>query len=243
MRPWGYAICIGVAVGLIAPASALAARSATTRERHAITHAAAIADSSPTQSVRVTNINVSTAGPWATATVSLYLKHDKKPEMVSEETFFQLHGQWWDTTNGNAPHRTPPPAVVSDLGLPGSGGTSSNVAHIIAYVFIGLLVLGLLALIGKISPRTGTRSAGPPSQTGGGVPAGTLSSWGPKGRRTCPSCGGSRPACYVCQGRGTVPNPNFPQWGSQFMNCTLCHGAGKTPPPCPRCGDRGWVEN
>jgi len=237
MRRPGCAICLGVAVGLLASAPALAARSATAPERRAITHAAAIADGSPTQRVRVTNIKVSTAGPWATATVAIYLKRTKTPEMVSEETFFRLHGRWWDTTDGNAPQRTAPAAVVSDLGLPGSGDTASNVGHIIAYVFIGLLVLGVLALIGKISSAT---SAG--AEPGGG---GRTSSSGPqpfkpqygtKPSEKCryPACRSGKVMCHICHGRGSIQDPQT----SQFHPCPgPCMRTGWV--NCPRCNGKG----
>jgi len=37
--------------------------------------------------------------------------------MVAEETFLKAHGKWLDTNYYRTPDRTPPNAVVADLGL------------------------------------------------------------------------------------------------------------------------------
>ncbi len=64
---------VGVAVSLALVASAFAWRRPTRGERKAIVAAAAAAPHAGSSRVHVSNIRVSTVGPWASATVMIYV--------------------------------------------------------------------------------------------------------------------------------------------------------------------------
>ena len=63
--------------------------------------------------------------------------------MVAEDTFLKAHGKWLETNYYLTPDRTPPNAVVADLGLPAdpSKSKSNHTVEIIGTVAIGLLAL------------------------------------------------------------------------------------------------------
>lgn len=83
---------------LAVPTIAQAHRAPTPRERSQIRHAAILAEGGPRLRIAVTDIRVSAAGAWATATVTTYPKaKGAKPEMVAEDTFLKAHGKWLDT--------------------------------------------------------------------------------------------------------------------------------------------------
>lgn len=246
--------CTLVAVAGALPAVAYASRQPTSRERAAITRAAVKTDGSPTQRVRVSQIVVSTAGPWATATVSLYLKRDPTtPEMVSEETFYRSHGEWLDTNNAKTPERTPPDAVVQDLSLPANPGQNtgpSTLAYIIAGIIIVLIVALIIALVVRVIKKLsgGVVITEPPQQP---RPQQRRQPQHPStsslGKRKCSCNTGTRwgkrycaqyDKCKPNNGYVWVPDPTSP--GRQMMiHCPTC--GGKSEWTCPDCRGEGWV--
>ena len=64
-------VLVAVALSLTLTASAQAWRKPTMSERRAITRAASTTPHAGSQKVRVSRIRVSTAGPWASATVTI----------------------------------------------------------------------------------------------------------------------------------------------------------------------------
>ena len=107
-----------VVVALAHASDALAARSPTTGERSSITQTAVMTEGSPTQTVRVSAIRVSSVGPWATATVGIYLHGGLEQEIA--EKFYETHGRWIDLASANAPAVSMPLKVEQELGLAAS---------------------------------------------------------------------------------------------------------------------------
>jgi len=210
---------------LASPAAAFAHRDPTARERAQITRAALAANGSPTQTVKVTDLVISTQAPWARANVSLYLKSaPKAPEQVSEELFYRSRGRWHDRSGTS--RREPPDAVVSDLDLSGPGGTNRTRGLIILGVaFALLLAAGMVYRIRNPSPvRTRTTAGG--GGGGGGARAKPPRQYETH-RNSCIGCGGEKVTrCNACNGGGGgwTPNPNNPD--------TLIYQ------PCTGCGDR-----
>jgi hypothetical protein len=156
-RRTGLWLALLIAAGLWIPPSALAARDPTAAERVAITGAAAETEAGPTQRVVVTNIEVSTKGPWAVADVALYLRGVAEVEQEMTDTFYKRGGRWLDTANANTPERTMPAAVESDLGLDDAtfGGVPFKVYLYICWFF------GLAAIIDVLGqPRAAFARAG-----------------------------------------------------------------------------------
>jgi len=79
----GTALAI-VVIALAHASDALASRSPTARERSGITQTAVTTEGSPTQTVRVSAIRLSSVGPWATATVGIYLHGGLEQEIADE---------------------------------------------------------------------------------------------------------------------------------------------------------------
>jgi hypothetical protein len=232
---WIVHLLTVLALALILPCAAQASRRPTPRERAAITRAAVATAGSPTQRVRVSDIEVSTAGRWATATVSLYLRSaPEEPEQASEDTFYRARGKWRDTANGNTPDRTPPKAVVEDLDLPTQGeGTSHTLVILIAAAGI-LLLLGVVGGRGKQPVRQPPGGREPRSSSPTPVQPST------EYRTTCSSCNGEgKRRCDHCGGRGgwDGPHPHSPG-NLMWVTCPACGGVQRT---CDACNGRGWT--
>jgi hypothetical protein len=75
-------------------ASAMAWRRPTQGERKAITQAV-LSTSAPHKKVRVSNIRVSTVGPWASAAVTIN-------PLTSTDILHKVHGKWIRARNGTA---------------------------------------------------------------------------------------------------------------------------------------------
>jgi hypothetical protein len=76
-------------------ASAMAWRAPTGTERAAITQAA-MSNTPPHKKVHVSNIHVSTVGPWASAEVTI------SPLGASTDILHQVHSKWIIVCNGTA---------------------------------------------------------------------------------------------------------------------------------------------
>jgi hypothetical protein len=127
------------------PAGAAAERDPTPAEVSAITAAGVETAGSPTQRVKVTNIEVSDSGRWAVADVSLYLNGEL--EMAAQDMFYRRGAAWLDTANANTPERTIPADVERELGLAESsfGGIYFEI-YLFACWFFGLAALFDVAL-------------------------------------------------------------------------------------------------
>jgi hypothetical protein len=101
MRTSGRAICVALvsAFSLTVAASALAWRSPTASERSAITSAALRTPTAAHEKVHVSRIRVSTAGPWASASVAVYF--GKQPDYATD-ILHKVHGKWRVASTGTA---------------------------------------------------------------------------------------------------------------------------------------------
>jgi hypothetical protein len=93
---------------LVAPAAAQASREPRPSERAAIVRAARRTEAAPGVKVRVADVRVSTAGPWAVATVTLVYPASSQEQ---EEHFRRAGARWIDT------QREMPLADQRSLGL------------------------------------------------------------------------------------------------------------------------------
>jgi hypothetical protein len=209
------AICTFACLGL--PTTAVASRAPSRVERVAITRAAITTEGGQGLLIRVTDIRVSTAGPWAVATIALFRrKYLKKPEEIFDGTFYRDRGRWLDTNSIKTPHRTPPGAVVRDLGLapnPSKGGGGLSTLAIIG------IVVGGLILLSAIGGRSGRKSGG---TSGNFVPTASFPGSQPARKEVkCPNCVGRKwENCRLCLGAGC--------WGCQGgrVTCQTCQGKG-----------------
>lgn len=238
----GAGLCVMGAV----PSTALASRVPRPNEREAITRAAVATDGGPFLLIRVSDIRVSTAGPWATANVATYQrKYPKHPEMVAEESFYRFDGRWLDTNNANTPERNPPAAVVADLGLPSNANPHHGASHVILIAVLS--VLGFLLLCGVIGdvltrlvkgpgpqpPEPNPPKPYPPEPQPGSEPY----SYDPP-KEKCMVCHGSgKMDCYTCHGNRSIPDPNT----GEPIPCVVCQATGKSNVPCTNCHGTGWV--
>lgn len=251
--------------GLAAPDAALAARSPSHGEQAAIIAAAVSADGSPQQRVRVSDVRISTDGPWAAASVSIYRRGSSQLEQAEEDTFYRVHGSWIDMASADAPNIAMPAAVERDLGLANSefGGTYFKVYLILCW----LLGLGAIWDV-LLQPRSAFKQARHSKlrwlaiELLGVVPAGIFT-WGYYAIRIRPGVvrAGGRPPRTILKAllRGLsalVPDPGTPvggppartptrsppvQWDSKpksERDCTSCGGKGKH--MCNHCQGRGF---
>jgi hypothetical protein len=89
------ALALMIVLCLTLTPSAMAWRHPTKSERRAITHAA-ISTAAPDKKVHVSNIRVSTVGPWASAGVTI------NPLGLSTDILHKVHGKWILASNGTA---------------------------------------------------------------------------------------------------------------------------------------------
>ena len=179
-------------------------------------------------------IRISTAGPWAIATVDTYqCRFPKHVEMSADESFYRDRGRWLDTNSISTPERTPSDAVVADLGLsPNSskGGGGLSMVEIIGIVLGGLV---LLSILGSMTGVRGPDVDPPPK------PSEPVEPWRLP-HRTYPVCNGNKPVCTICGGRKMVPNPNSPD--ASHAEHVACYSRAN-PVPCSRCQGRGYIDN
>jgi hypothetical protein len=93
------AAVVGV-LWLTLTASAMASRAPTAAERRAITKVASHApNAAPGNKIRVSHIRVSTVGPWARATVTLFFGNVGDS---ATDVLHKVHGKWVDAGTGTA---------------------------------------------------------------------------------------------------------------------------------------------
>jgi hypothetical protein len=102
----------------------------------------------PRATVKLTDIRVSTLGPWAAATVSV---HSPTVSQVSDDTFYRGPHGWIDTASADFNGPETPSAVEDELGLNGSGRS--------VWLEIAVLVGWFLALCGSVDVLLQPRSA------------------------------------------------------------------------------------
>ena len=150
-----------VVVALAHASDALASRTPTARERSGIAQTAVMTKGSPTQTVRVSVISVSSVGPWATATVGVYLHGQLEPEMA--EKFCESHDHWIDLANADAPNVTMPRGVEEELGLASTPITKNPLLiYLFACWFFGLAAIWDVLL----QPSKAFRAAGHSKRNG-----------------------------------------------------------------------------
>lgn len=109
-----------LSVGVLFPAPAGAWRRPTPREKRVLTRLAKRTPhaGSPKKKIHVSDIKVSTVGPWAIATISAFYNH--RP--LAAYAFFHKYGHRWHLSRGSGAGvscgtRMPDP-VKTDLGVP-----------------------------------------------------------------------------------------------------------------------------
>jgi hypothetical protein len=119
-RPAAGTICVAAAsvLWLTLTASAMAWRHPTASERGAITRAASRTPTSPPHKmVHVSRIRVSTVGPWASATITIYVGN--VPDAATD-ILHKVHGKWINAGAGTAGEQCVMPLKDRrDLGLAG----------------------------------------------------------------------------------------------------------------------------
>lgn len=120
-----------LAVALAVPAIAEAYGAATQAEQSEMEHAAVLYHENPNSDVpgthvTVANVKVSTAGPWALASVAVTAKATGE-QAGGPEAFRQTDGTWTDVGFFNEePDSMLPEAVARDLGVPYLPGNKSG---------------------------------------------------------------------------------------------------------------------
>jgi len=154
-----------LAVALVVPAISQAYRAATPAERSEMERSAVRYHENPNSdvpgtNVTVTNVKVSTAGPWALASVAVTAKATGE-QAGGPEAFRKIDGTWTDVGFFNEePASMLPDAVAKDLGVPylpsnergTSTSTSGNTSESSLKVFFKIEALvswfiGLLAML------------------------------------------------------------------------------------------------
>ncbi len=94
------AAAVVVALWLTPTASALASRAPTAAERRAITKVAShTPNAAPGKKVQVSRIRISTVGPWARATITIYFGN--APDTATD-ILHKVHGTWVNAGAGTA---------------------------------------------------------------------------------------------------------------------------------------------
>jgi hypothetical protein len=153
-----------LAVALAIPAVAQAYRAATRAEQSEMERSAVLYHANPNSdvpgtNVTVTNVKVSTAGPWALASVAVTAKATGE-QAGGPEAFRRIHGTWTDVGFANEePASMLPKAVAKDLGVPylpnnesGASPSTSGNTHALRTGFeIAALAGWLLCIISLVS--------------------------------------------------------------------------------------------
>jgi hypothetical protein len=92
-------VLLTAVLGLVLVASALAWRAPTRSQQQAITRVAERAPHAGHAHVRVSHVRVSTVGPWASATVTLYFGNE--PDDATD-ILHRVHGKWTNASTGTA---------------------------------------------------------------------------------------------------------------------------------------------
>jgi hypothetical protein len=94
------AAAVVVVLWLALTASAMASRAPTAAERRAITKVASHApNAAPGKKIHVSHIRVSTVGPWARATITIFF--GGAPDNATD-ILHKVHGKWVDAGAGTA---------------------------------------------------------------------------------------------------------------------------------------------
>ena len=100
---------------LVPVASALASRAPTAAERRAITRVAKRTPSAQNKTVHVSRIRVSTVGPWARATITIFFG---TAGGAATDVLHKVHGTWVNAGAGTAGEEcVMPPKDRRDLGF------------------------------------------------------------------------------------------------------------------------------
>jgi hypothetical protein len=91
--------------------------------------------------VRVKEVEISTVGPWAAATVTIYRRGTKFVEQSEEDTFVRVHGSWVDAASPSVADLNIPSSDERNLNLTTSSSSSTSpyvVIYLLASWFFGL---------------------------------------------------------------------------------------------------------
>jgi hypothetical protein len=241
------ACVLGIAAlgGLWGAGTAHAGRHPTPYEKAAIDRAARQAYADRYLRVSVSEIEVSAVDRrWAMAHLALFRKlepHAPAAQQMEEE-FYRTRRGWVAWFSTAMPDVEMPAAVERDLGFPGPATFLGVSTKTLAWIFLGVVALVVLALLGRF---LGGESGGQTSGGGGGGRRAVGPS-PPQGRGPsryvppkvpqkvpCPGgCQGGRVACPQCGWARYVKDPitseyrPCPTCGCQLFTCPRCHGAG-----------------
>lgn len=264
LRPRALAVVLLSGLWLIFPAAAMASRAPTAAERSAIVRAAH-AMVAPTERVRVSDIRVSTAGPWAAATLRLYLRGYPHPEQVARDAFYNDHGHWREGDEVGVPEKFPH-AVAEDLGF-ADGGNGIPIGSYVGFYLIACWFFGLCALIDvALQPRRSFKAIGEAKSCWLlvellGLPFLGVFTWAYYAVRIRPAiveAGGHEPRRLLRairwfltpeegEAQASPQRRSTPNYSSslpspqQAQPCTSCGGRGRI--ICTNCGGRGQIPN
>jgi hypothetical protein len=236
-------LALGACVWLLAATTALAARSPDPAERAAIERAAR-RDQAYRQypiKVAVSDIEVSTVGPWATAAVVVRAKENAAVLQELQEVYHRAQRGWIGSENPHISNHEIPAKVKRDLGFSSPSGSSELLwVKIVVWVVMAFGALVILAGIAWLLSLVGGQGTtySPPARFS--TPQRVDSEpWRPpqaKKRVPCPGgCHAGRRACPRCGWQRAVQDPTT----SVYVTCKTCGGQLF---PCNTCHGAGWIE-
>lgn len=232
---------LGICVWLLAAATALAARSPGPGESAAIERAARRDQAFRQYPIKVTisDIEVSTVGPWATAAVVVQSRTNSAVLQELQEVYYRARRRWIGSEDPHVSIRAMPAKVERDLDLSPQGTSELLWVKIVVWVVMGLGAAAILFGIGWLLSLGGGQGATYTTPPNSSPPQSVDSEHGrprPKRRVPCPAgCQGGRAPCPECGWRRTMQDPTT----SVFANCETCGGQLFL---CQRCQGAGWIE-
>jgi hypothetical protein len=234
-------LALGICVWLLAAATSLAARSPDPAESAAIERAARRDQAYRQYPIKVTvsDIKISTVGPWATAAVVVRAKKNSAVLQELQEVYYRARRGWVASEAPYLSSRVVPAKVERDLGLSPQGTSELLWVKILVWVVMALGATAILAGLAWLLSRGGgqgdTNTAparfSPPQRV-------DSEPWRPQAKKRvpCPAgCQGGRTACSGCGWRRAVQDPTT----SAFVTCKTCGGQLFL---CHRCHGAGWIE-
>lgn len=233
-------LALGICAWLLSAATALAARNPFPGESAAIERAARRDQAYRQYPIKVTisDIEVSTVGPWATAAVVVQAKKNSAVLQELQEVYYRARRGWVGSEDPRFSSRVMPAKAERDLGLSPRGTSELLWVKIVVWVVMGLGAAAILAGIAWLLSRGGQGDtyAAParfsPPQRVDSEP------WRPEAKKRipCPAgCQSGRMACPECGWRRAVQDPTT----SVFTTCETCGGQLFL---CHRCNGAGWIE-
>jgi hypothetical protein len=228
-------LVLGICVCLLSAATALAARSPDPGERAAIERVARRDQAFRQYPIRVTisDIEVSTAGPWATASVVVQARENSAVLQEIQEVYHRSRRGWIGSQDPRFSSYVVPAKVERDLGL---SSRELRWVKIVVWVVMALgaaaVLAGIAWLLSRGAGRGDTQTA--PARFSAPQPVDS-EPWRTQAKKRvpCPAgCRSGRKECPECGWRRVVQDPATSEFatceicGGQLFLCDTCHGAG-----------------